>query len=155
MSENSNDRLADITAITDVLSRFHHCADAGDWAGVASVLHPDMRWRWRGEDSSGDATDAADGCDAVVSWLRSVMTGSTVRHHTMSHLVDIDGDSATSESYLLTVDTTSLTILASGVMRCRYERIGGDWTLRLIDLDERIPDGSIATLRSRTAALET
>lgn len=153
MSENTNDPT-DALAVIAALSRFHHCADAGDWAGVEAVLHPDVQWRWRGEDGSGDATDRADGRDAVVGWLRSVMTGSTVRHHTMSHLVDIDGDAAKSESYLLTVDTTSLATLASGVVRCSYERGDGGWALRLIDVDERIPDGSISTMRERTSASE-
>lgn len=147
-----SDEAATIIAVTDALSRFHHAADAGDWSALESVFHADVQWRWRGEDSMGDARDSADGVDAVIAWLRSAMTGSTVRHHTMSHLVTVDGDTATSESYLLTVDTTSLATLASGVVRCRYLREAGRWQIALIDIDERIPEGSIATLRARTRA---
>ena len=108
-----------------------------------------MRWSWHGEDASGVATDSADGADAVVEWVRAAMTGSTVRHYTTSHVVDVRSDTATSRSYLVTIDSTSLKTLASGVVRATYRRAGATWVMTSIDIDERIPNGSVAALLDR------
>lgn len=135
--------------VVEALARFHHAADGNDWERLRTLLTDDAHWSWRGEDTSGVATDDAHGGDAVVAWVRAAMTGSTVRHYTTSHVVSLAGDEATTESYLLTIDTTSLQTLASGIVRAGFRRAGARWLVASIDIDERIPSGSVAALLAR------
>jgi hypothetical protein len=147
--EDMEHELMDRLLVVEALAHFHHAADSNDWAVLRTLVTDDVRWSWRGEDASGVATDAAEGADAVVGWVRAAMTGSTVRHYTTSHVVSTGGDRASAQSYLLTVDTTSLHTLASGTVRSTFRRAGNRWLVSSIAIDERIPDGSVAALLAR------
>lgn len=141
--------LMDRLLVVEALALFHHAADGNDWALLRTLVTDDVRWSWRGQDTSGVATDSAEGADAVVGWVRAAMTGSTVRHYTTSHVVSPAGDEASAQSYLLTVDTTSLQTLASGTVRATFRRAGDRWLVASIAIDERIPSGSVAALLAR------
>lgn len=133
--------LIDRTRIIDVVSRFHRAVDRNAWDLMRDeVLAPDAVWEWSATNASGPMADGAIGRENVIAWLSSAMIGSEVRHFTTSHLVEIDGDRAHSESYMVVVDRVSLAVLANGMVTADHVRLPEGWRMQRCRIDERIPD---------------
>ena len=77
------------------------------------------------------------------------MGDTKVRHLTTGHLVDLDGDRAHSQSYLVTVEAMSLQILACGVVEADHVRTPQGWRTRRLAIVERLGAGSIAAWTGR------
>lgn len=133
--------LIDRTRIIDVVTRFHRAIDGNAWNRMRDeVLAPDVVWEWSATNASGPMADGAAGREDVIAWLSSAMVGSEVRHFTTSHLVEIQGDRARSESYMVVVDRISLAVLANGLVTVDHVRLPEGWRMAKCRIDERIPD---------------
>jgi hypothetical protein len=80
-------RLADRTAITDVLARYCHAVDHLDWDELASVYHEDAT------DRHGAYRGSAAG---FLEWVKPQFTGrfAGTMHAISNVLIDFDGDRA-------------------------------------------------------------
>ncbi len=133
--------LVDRTEVVDVITRFHRAVDRKSWDLMRDeVLASDASWKWTAQNASGSFEDRVVGRDEIVAWLTSATTGTTVRHYTTSHLVEIEGDKASSESYMVVVDAITLKVLANGFVRADHIRLPEGWRIRMCHVDERIPD---------------
>lgn len=133
--------VIDRARIIDVVTRFHRAIDGNVWGRMRDeVLAPDAVWEWSATNASGPMADGAVGREEVIAWLSAAMVGSEVRHFTTSHLVDIQGDRAHSESYMVVVDRVSLAVLANGLVTADHVRLPEGWRMQRCRIDERIPD---------------
>jgi hypothetical protein len=140
-------QLADRLEITDVLSRYHRAVDGLDWELLRDrVVTEDAVWEWSAADDQARVEDSAAGREAVVTWLDAALRGSTVRHHTTSHLFEVAGDGARSESYMFVVDRQTLQTLASGVVTADHVRSGRGWRIRRLRIDEQLTSGTVAAM---------
>ena len=141
--------LIDRMEVTELLTRFHRAVDRNAWEMMRTeVLAPEAVWEWTAADASGSVADRAGGADSFVAWLSSSMTGSNVRHFTTSHLIEIEGDHAHSESYMVVVDTVTLDVLANGLLTADHVRRPEGWRMLRCCIDERIPDGMVETIKT-------
>lgn len=141
--------LIDRTRITDVVTRFHRAIDRGAWDSMRNeVLAPDAVWEWSATNASGAMGDDAVGRDQVVAWLSTAMIGSEVRHFTTGHLVEIEGDRARSESYMVVVDRVSLAVLANGLLTAEHVRLPEGWRMQRCRIEERIPDSMVEGMQT-------
>ncbi len=133
--------VIDRARIIDVVTRFHRAIDSNAWGRMRDeVLAPDVVWEWSATNVSGPMADGAAGREEVIAWLSAAMIGSEVRHFTTSHLVEIQGDRAHSESYMVVVDRVSLAVLANGLVTADHVRLPEGWRMQRCRIDERIPN---------------
>jgi hypothetical protein len=148
MTDQGWQQVADRLDIVEVLSRFHHAIDVGDFGALPeSVFVPEAVWEWRATDADGEVEDTAEGVDAIVAWLQTAMTGSVVRHFTTSHVITLDGDRASSRSYMHVIDIPTLSVLANGLVTAEHVRTLIGWRLSKLRIDEQIGDGSVEAMR--------
>lgn len=146
------EELADRLEVIDVITRFHRAIDRNAWEMLRDeVLAPDAVWEWTAANASGSVEDRAVGRESVVDWLSSAMVGSNVRHFTTSHLVDLEGDRARSESYMVVVDAVTLAVLANGLLSADHVRLAEGWRMQRCHIDERIPDEPVEAVETLIA----
>lgn len=124
--------LKDRAEIVDALNRYTRGLDRLDRALLLSAYHP------HATDDRGDAyhPHAPDplGRDARVDWLLAVVGGlHHCSHHITNFTIEIDGDVAHCEAYVLTTarDTAEARSVTMGGARYndRLERIDGRWAI--------------------------
>ena len=147
MAEDLIRSIADRLEITDVVTRFHRAVDSGNFEALADVFTDDAVWDWVASDATGEVADTAQGRDNVIEWLRTAMSGSTVRHATTGHLVELDDDRARSTSYMHVVDITTLESLANGFVTGEHRRTSSGWRMSRLRIDERIGNGSVDSMK--------
>lgn len=141
--------MIDRAGIIDVVTRFHRAIDSNAWELMRDeVLAPDVVWEWSATNASGPMADGAKGRGDVLAWLSAAMVGSEVRHFTTSHLVEIEGDRAHSESYMVVVDRVSLAVLANGLVTADHVRLPEGWRMQRCRIDERIPDALVEGMQA-------
>jgi hypothetical protein len=142
--------LIDRAELTDVLVKFHRAVDYGTWDLLhTDVLTEGVEWESVASDCDGSLEDAISGRDTFVSWLSAAMTGATANHLTSNHLYEIDGDSAHTESHMIVVDRTTLTTLATGLVKATYARTPEGWRISHLRIEERMIDGTISGMKER------
>src|SRR5690349_2990080 len=100
MSTTRVEEVADRLAVLDLVTQFHRAVDFSDWDLLRRVTTDDLEWDWSATYPGGSVADGAQGKEAVVAWLEAATRSATPHHHTTNHLVEIDGDRATSQSYM-------------------------------------------------------
>jgi hypothetical protein len=97
-------RLTDRAEITDVMSRYCFAVDFRDFEGLRSVFHTDAEATYVLSPLGLGLDDVKlSGVDAIIEWLASVLGNlgePAPRHALTNHLIEIDGDRASSRSYL-------------------------------------------------------
>lgn len=129
------DTLIARSEITDVLTRYVRGADRADWDLVRSCYHPDAT------DDHGLYNGDIDGLITFLTGLAA--TFESTSHHLSPPIIDVDGDTARSETYCLGSYTRarqdgSTTLVCQGVRYLdRMERRAGRWAIaaRLVVLD--------------------
>jgi hypothetical protein len=87
--------LADRIEIQDLLTRYATAIDTGEWDLLDEVFTPDATLDYT---TSGGIKG---GFEDIKRWLAEVLPMFTVRQHLVTnHHITVDGDRATSESYL-------------------------------------------------------
>jgi hypothetical protein len=86
-------RLVDESAIRGVLSRYVHALDARDWDLLRSCYHVDAR-----EHRSRFDGDVA----GFIEWVQAVVAPyAATAHHLTTSTIQVDGDHAVAETYVL------------------------------------------------------
>ena len=112
-------------AITEALHRYCHALDRFDRAAADSVFHPDATADYGEEIFRGTGHGFLD-------WVWPVHEGMQVHSHQVTNiLIEVDGDSATSETYVtvcLRVDDDT-DIVDRGRYSDAWERRRGVWAI--------------------------
>lgn len=118
--------LLDKQEITEVLTRYLRGADRGDAAGIAACYLPGAT-----EDHGGVFTGTAEDYVASITPVLTHPRGRTM--HSMTNvLIDLDGDTATAESYVVTFsavrtpDGPGSSFVGARILD-RFERRDGRW----------------------------
>jgi hypothetical protein len=130
--------LVDRALIGDVLIRYARCADTKDWAGIAALF-------------SEDGTVISPFGDFPGRQFESIaaplMEPFWATHHISSnHAIEVDGDRASSRSYLQAIHLTdpgdpSVHADIGGWYDHTFERVDGRWLIASMDLSFVWSDG--------------
>ncbi len=135
--------LVDRAAIGDVLVEFARALDDRDWAAYAGLYAPDGSMTLPG----GQVIPAGDGMAEGVAASLSGYAGGT-HHLSANHAIHLDGDSATTRSYVLAahvLDTPSRHADGAGWYDCRLRRSDDGWRLESVVLSIRYVSGEPVT----------
>jgi len=122
-------QLADRLAIQDLLTTYATAIDSGEWDLLDSVFTPDATLDYTS--SGGIRGTFAE----AKQWLAEVLPMFTVRQHLVTnHRITVDGDRATSESYLfnpmvLPVEDTERVVMVGAGYRDQLVRTGDGWRI--------------------------
>jgi ketosteroid isomerase-like protein len=118
-------RLLDRAAISDLLHDFARRLDGGEWDRYAATFAPDgvfeLPWSRR---AGRDEIAAAAETDLAAF--------ATVMHYSTNHVIEIDGNTARTRSYLIGIHVPDATDPAThadagGWYDCELERTGEGW----------------------------
>lgn len=147
-------RALDWMEIANVLSRYYQALDRGDLETLdRAVIAEGATWRLvqcRGEDR---LVDEITGRSEILAWFERMlgsgvsMSEAAVRHHLDTHVIEIEGDGARSTSHLLAVETTGLSIVASGFVRASHVRTDRGWRILRYEVEENLTAADMAALR--------
>ena len=116
--------LLDKQAVREVTLRYFRGVDRRDVALVDSTFHPDAT------DTRGKRTLRGPGI-AEAHAKSTAKSMRTTRHHVTTHAIEIDGDSATSEAYVLGAHVTAgeppQRLQTASRYVDRLERRDGEW----------------------------
>ena len=147
--------VVDRYEILELLTKFHRGVDGHDWPMLKdSVLTKDATWESFATDGAVEMEDVVNGADEFLDWLAHATEGSFARHLTTNHLIDVQGDTGTSESFMYVIDPVTLATLASGVVTAHYARTGDGWRIRQLRIEEQVPLG-VVELMAGNLNLET
>jgi hypothetical protein len=149
MNQAQMELLADRLAIIELTHRYCWALDSKNWDLLDQVFLPDAR---------GDLRSAVpiEGRDAIRARIsRSIEPLDATQHTVSNHMIDIDGDSATSRCYL---HSQHVRHAAEGgvlfVIAGRYEdqlvRTPEGWRIAFRRLVEVWQDGNLAVVRPPT-----
>jgi hypothetical protein len=129
--------MRDKAAIAEVVRRYCRGVDRLDTEMILSAYHPDG-YDDHGELKGGPAEFVAE----LVPLLRKSYTSTS--HNICNQLIELDGDRALSESYLIAVHNTEADgvqwqEIVFGRYVDRFERRDGDWRIahRVVVIDSR------------------
>jgi len=125
--------------IRALVARYNFAFDFGDADAWAACFSDDGAFESVGVESEPVHVDRADlPAFAERQFGINQLRG---RHWTNNELIEIDGDTATMQCYLVAI-TTDRRIAATGVYRDRLRKVDGHWlfSLRHVDVDTRPTD---------------
>lgn len=144
----------DRTEIANVLSRYYQALDRGDLETLGrDVIAEGATWRLVQRCGEDRLVDEIEGRDEILAWFERMlgsgvsMSEAAVRHHLDTHVIEIEGDTAKSTSHLLAVETTSLSIVASGFASATHVRTDRGWRIHGYAVEENLTASDMAALR--------
>ena len=123
-TQSAIDALIDKQAITELIYRLARSIDRCDAVLLKSLFHPDAT-----DDHGSFQGTAAD----FIPWVMGVLGTMTRTQHVIGNvLIELDGDSAASETYFVAHHViprvgAEVLMLASGRYLDRFERRDGQW----------------------------
>jgi hypothetical protein len=133
--------IADRVEITELLSRYHHAIDARDWDALGAVFTEDAVADYLGL--------VVEGRDAIVTWLSAALGDRELTHFMANHVFELDGDLASSRSYLQDLDLKTGLAFGAGTYEGEHVRTPAGWRIRRLRLQERlVPDNRLAEVYS-------
>ena len=139
--------MADRVELTELLHRFHQAVDFRDWPAFERIFTEDasIEFESLNDFEIFEMEGRHEGRDAIVAWVQKGVgpfnwNGAPV-HFMTNHVFEIDGDAASSTSYLIETDLVSGFVICSGVYRARHVRISGAWRIQFFHLGMYITEG--------------
>jgi hypothetical protein len=155
MPDSTDAQVLDEWRIATLLARYYQAIDVADWDALdRDVLADDARWEVVQRSSGGTVTNGAAGRAEVVAWFRQMVSGEvsmsegTVRHFLGTHVIEVDGDVATSRSHLQAQDLVGLGMLANGIVDAEHVRTERGWRVRRFRVEESITDADMEAFRA-------
>ncbi len=143
----ANDRLeaaADRLELVELLHRYAWAIDSGDWDLLAQVFTEDAEADFSSVGEYVDADARARGRDSIVAWLRGALEPfPDVLHFLSNALVDVEGDTARTRTYMHV-----LHMPMGGIYHGEAVRTPSGWRLRRLRLEERSFEEAAERLRS-------
>ena len=137
-------RGIDRIEIHELLNRYAHAIDHLDWGQLDQVFTEDAVADYSSVGQYQDVDSIRRGRDAIVAYYEVALTPfEGVLHFMTNHLVELDGDRATSRSYMHVMNMSM-----GGIYTCRHRRTPDGWRIEHLTLDERTFDEVAERLRS-------
>lgn len=133
-----NSNLEDKFAIEELIARYNQSLDRGDYATWVACWSDDAVLDGIGKLLTGKAQIQAF-ADQYEGSTRSKING--LKHYTVNILSEIEGDRATSSSYLQLVNTTNkgVKIIFTGRYEDDLKRVNGQWQFAKRKLHQDVP----------------
>ncbi len=128
--------LEDIEAIKKLKVRYCHCADARDHVGFANLFVDDGVWE-------GGVFGHGEGRKGIEQFLRNVQAQSLpfALHYVMNAVVEVQGDTAVGQWYLLEPCTMTLAdgrqtqaVWGTATYEDHFVRVNGEWKFKKVHL---------------------
>ena len=137
--------------IHELLNRYAHAIDFGDFGRLDQVFTEDAVADFSSVGEYVDVDSVLHGRAAIVGYYEVALAPfDGVLHFMTNHLVEIDGDTATSRSYMHVLNMSM-----GGIYSCRCRRTEAGWRIEHLSLDERNFDAAADKLQSHMAAVES
>ena len=138
-----DDSLRDRFEITELISRYGNCLDAGDFEGLESLFAPDAVFRVVPDTGVPDLVGPGGIRAAIEKRWAAVHAGAQRRHVMTNVVVDmVDGNHATARTVLLVFEVakvpgSDVQAHGMGVYDDRLVRVEGSWRFaeRVLTLD--------------------
>lgn len=143
--------FADRLEIMELLGRYAHAIDAMDWSLLRTVFTDDVVADFSsvGQYVEGDGT--VTGFDALVEWYEVALAPFIgVLHFMTNHLIELDGDTARTRSYMHVLNMSM-----GGIYHAECVRTPDGWRIRYFRLEERRWDDVVARLEGHMTAVDT
>jgi hypothetical protein len=155
MPDATDAEVLDQWRIATLLAVYYQAIDVADWDTLdREVLADDARWEVVQRSTKGTVTNGAEGRAEVVAWFRQMVSGEVsmsegiVRHFVGTHVIKVDGDTATSRSHLQAQDMVTLGMLANGIIDAEHVRTERGWRVRRFRVEESITDADMEAFRT-------
>ena len=113
----------DCEEIRQLIAQYCHYVDSVRSKEIVGLFSSDAVL-----DMAGTKTAGAEAIEAFFEGLRGVYEVRPMLHHVNNVLIDVDGDEATSQSYILVVvPGDPIAISMTGRYDDRFRRIDGEW----------------------------
>jgi ketosteroid isomerase-like protein len=113
----------DCEDIRQLIARYCHHVDSVQAKEVVGLFSSDAVL-----DMAGTKTQGAEAIEAFFEGLRGVYEVRPMLHHVTNVVIDVDGDDATSQSYIVVmVPGDPIEIAMTGRYDDRFRRIDGQW----------------------------
>jgi uncharacterized protein (TIGR02246 family) len=113
----------DCEEIRQLIARYCHHVDSVQAKEVTALFSDDAV-----VEIGGSETRGAEAIEAFYTGLKAVYDVAPMLHHVTNVVVDVDGDEATSQSYILVLGIGNpTTISMTGRYEDRLRRIDGEW----------------------------
>ena len=113
----------DCDEIRQVIARYCHYLDSVQPNAVAALFSHDAVL-----DVAGSKFEGAEAIKAYYEQLRAVYDVRPMMHYVTNVVIDVDGEEATSQSYILVLNpAVTIAIITAGRYNDRLRRIDGQW----------------------------
>jgi hypothetical protein len=140
--------------ITNLLSLYYQALDVGDLETLErQVMAEDATWELIQLCGEQRIVDKTTGRDRILDWFRAMLGGGvtmsegSVRHSIGTHIIRVDGDTAHSTSHLQAIETTGMTIVASGFVEADHVRTPEGWRIFVYKVEETITASDMKALK--------
>jgi hypothetical protein len=150
MNEAALQAGIDRIEIHELLNRYAHAIDFGDFGLLDHVFTEDAVADFSSVGEYVDVESVLHGRNAIVAYYEVALAPfQGVLHFMTNHLVELDGDSARSRSYMHVLNMSM-----GGIYSCRCRRTDAGWRIEHLKLDERNFDEAANKLRSHMQAVD-
>lgn len=140
--------------IGNLLSLYYQALDVSDLDTLErEVMAENATWELVQLCGAEKVVDRTSGRDEILGWFRTMlgsgvsMTEGGVRHSLDTHVIRVDGESAHSTSHLQAIETSGMTIVASGFVEADHVRTPSGWRILNYKVEETITASDMKTLK--------
>ncbi|MEH6543438.1 MAG: nuclear transport factor 2 family protein [Porticoccaceae bacterium] len=127
--------VADELAIRKVVAQYNRAFDYGDPVAWADLFTADGTFCMGGKELAG-------GKENLLAFAKKMVPSMKVKHCTTDAIVEVDGNTASHDAYLILVDTGAdkVSVVNSGRYIDTMEKVGGDWKFksRVVEIDGKM-----------------
>ena len=135
--------------IHELLNRYAHAIDFMDWRLLEEVFTEDAIADYSSTGEYVEVESVRRGRDQIIDYYATAMAPfEGVLHFMTNHLVDLEGDRASTTSYMHV-----LNLGMGGLYRCRCRRTQAGWRIEHLELEERTFGDVAEVLRSHMRAI--
>ena len=150
MNERALREGIDRIEIHELLNRYAHAIDFMDWPLLERVFTEDAVADFSSVGEYQEMDSVRRGRDAIVAYYEAALAPfEGVLHFMTNHLVALDGDVATSRSYMHVLNMSM-----GGIYTCQCRRTSEGWRIAHLTLDERNFDAAAERLRRHMQAVD-
>ena len=150
MNEDALRAGLDRIEIHELLNRYAHAIDFADWKLLEQVFTEDAVADFSSVGEYVEIDSVLHGREAIVGYYQIALAPfDGVLHFMTNHLVELDGDSARSRSYMHVLNMSM-----GGIYTCRCRRTDAGWRIEHLELEERTFDEAAEKLRSHMQAVD-
>jgi hypothetical protein len=155
MTDGGLREVIDRMEITENLARYHHAVDAKDWSSLSALMTEDVVAEYcsLNDIELFGLEGVYEGRSVVIDWIRTgqepFQFNGAPTHFMSNHVIELDGDGASSRSYFNDVDLPTGLIIGTGIYNCQHVRTGDGWKIASMRLEQRLCDSVVESIASQ------